>query len=123
MNSGSISSLSPGALRVGTSLGGPGFNAAALRHAPPEQQRKAVAGEFEAIFVRQLLDKTMNAMFGAEGGTAGSVYGGMLGDVMAQQLTSGPGLGLGRFLEQQLKPAHPVAAAPAGADPAKTSPS
>ena len=121
MNPASIGSLAPGALRVGTSLGGPAFNAAALRHAAPEEQRKAVAGEFEAIFVRQLLDKTMNSIFGAEGGTAGSVYGGMLGDVLAQQLTAGPGLGLGRFLEQQLKPTQPAAAAPSDANPAKPS--
>jgi len=81
------------------------FNAAALRHAAPAAQRQAVAQQFEAILVRQLLGKTLNSMLGGEGsGTAGSVYGDMLTDSISQQLTAGHGLGLGRFIEQQLTP-------------------
>jgi len=81
------------------------FNAAAVRNATPAVQRAAVAAQFEAILVRQLLGKTMNSMLGgAESGAAGSVYGDMLADTMAQQLTAGRGLGLSRFLEQQLTP-------------------
>jgi Rod binding domain-containing protein len=81
------------------------FNAAAVRNATPAAQRAAVAAQFEAILVRQLLGKTMNSMLGgAESGAAGSVYGDMLADTMSQQLTAGRGLGLSRFIEQQLTP-------------------
>ena len=89
-----------------TPAGAPtGFNAAAVRNATPAAQRAAVAAQFEAILVRQLLGKTMNSMLGgAESGAAGSVYGDMLADTMSQQLTAGRGLGLSRFIEQQLTP-------------------
>ena len=81
------------------------FNAAALRRADPAAQRTAVSQQFEAVLVRQLLGKTMSSMLGgAGGGVAGSVYGDMLTDTMSQQLTAGPGLGLGRFIERQLTP-------------------
>ena len=69
--------------------------------------RKKVAQQFEAILVRQLLGKTMTSMLGSgEGGssTAGSVYGDMMTDSLAQQLTAGSGLGLGRMIEKQLTP-------------------
>jgi Rod binding domain-containing protein len=87
------------------------FNPAALKNATPDAQRKAVAAQFEAVLVRQLLGKTMNSMLGgSEGGVAGSVYGDMLSDTLAQQLTAGRGLGLGRFIEQQLTPRGEVSA-------------
>lgn len=122
MNTAPLSSPLAADLRVGTSvLGGVPFNPAALRHAPPAEQRKAVAKEFEAIFVRQLLGKTMEKMFESQGDTSGSIYGGMLADVFAQQLTAGQGIGLAHFLEQQLTPA--AAAKAAAAQPAATSPS
>ena len=35
---------------------------------------------------------------------AGSVYGDMMTDSLAQNLTAGQGLGLGRMIEQQLTP-------------------
>jgi Rod binding domain-containing protein len=41
------------------------------------------------------------------------VYGDMLADTFAQQLTAGQGLGLGRFLEQQLTPKGGAAETPA----------
>jgi Rod binding domain-containing protein len=83
------------------------FNAAALRRAEPEVQRAAVAQQFEAVLVRQMLGKTLNSMLGGEkGGVSGSVYGDMLSDTISQQLTAGPGLGLGRFIQQQLTPKH-----------------
>lgn len=81
------------------------FNAAALRRAEPAVQRAAVAKQFEAVLVRQLLGPTMTSMLGGkESGAAGSVYGDMLTDTLSQQLTAGPGLGLGRYIEQQLTP-------------------
>lgn len=92
------------------------FNPAVLRNATPAAQRAAVAAQFEAILVRQMLGPTMNSMLGGEeSGAAGSVYGDMLADTMAQQLTSGRGLGLSRYIEQQLTPRG--AAAPAADDP------
>jgi Rod binding domain-containing protein len=75
----------------------------ALRNANPAEQRAAVATQFEAILVRQLLGKTMNSMLGHEGAAAG-VYGDMLTDTMAQQLTAGRGLGLSGMIEKQLTP-------------------
>lgn len=85
---------------------------AALRNAGPAEQRAAVAAQFEAILVRQLLGKTMTSMMGGgTGGVSGSIYGDMLADTISQQLSSGQGIGLGRFLEQQLAPKHKVAAA------------
>lgn len=93
------------------------FNAASLRRATPEAQRAAVAKQFEAILVRQMLGKTLNSMLGGEGGgVSGSVYGDLLGDTISQQLTAGPGLGLGRFIEKQLTPnaGHSSAAAAQG---------
>src|SRR6266700_638665 len=78
---------------------------AALRNASPAEQRTAVAAQFEAILVRQLLGKTMSSMVGgSEGGVSANIYGDMLSDTVSQQLTAGPGLGLGRFLEKQLAP-------------------
>ena len=78
---------------------------AALRHAGPTEQRAAVAAQFEAILVRQLLGKTMTSMLGgSDNGVAGSIYGDMLADTMSQQLATGVGLGFGRFLEKQLTP-------------------
>jgi Rod binding domain-containing protein len=85
------------------------FNAAALRRAEPEVQRAAVAKQFEAILVRQMLGKTLNSMLGGEkGGVSGSVYGDLLADTISQQLTAGQGLGLGRFIQQQLTPKHDI---------------
>lgn len=101
------------------------FNVAAVRNATPAAQRAAVAAQFEAILVRQLLGKTMHSMVGGAGsGAAGSVFGDMLADTMAQQLTAGPGLGLSRFIEQQLTPrgASPAAASGASFPPPSAAP-
>lgn len=88
---------------------------AALRNADPAAQRTAVAQQFEAILVRQLLSKTMSSMLGSEkSGPAANIYGDMLTDTFAQQLTSGPGLGLGRMLEKQLTPRGLAASAESG---------
>lgn len=78
---------------------------AALTNASPAEQRAAVAAQFEAILVRQLLGKTMTQMMGGgSGGVSGSIYGDMLSDTISQHLASGQGIGLGRFLERQLTP-------------------
>lgn len=89
----------------------------ALRSADPAVQRHQVAQQFEAIILRQLLGKTMNSMLNAEkdsGGVAASVYGDMMTDSFANQLSQGSGLGLGRVIEKQLTPrsARAVTASP-----------
>lgn len=80
-------------------------------------QRKKAAAQFEAILVRQLLSKSVGSMLGGTGGNsvAGSVYGDMMTDALAQNLTAGQGLGLGRMIEQQLTP--PAAKTAAGQPP------
>jgi Rod binding domain-containing protein len=83
------------------------LSGAALRNASPAEQRKEVAMQFEAILVRQLLGPTMSSMLGKEGGAASNVYGDMLTDSFAQQLTRGGGFGLGGMLEKQLAPRAP----------------
>ena len=75
---------------------------AALRQLPQSEQIKAAAGQFEAIILRQLLQDSVGKIAGT--GTAGSTYGFMLTDVLANKLTAGGGLGLGQMLEHQLAP-------------------
>ncbi len=67
-------------------------------------QRKKAAAQFEAILVRQLVSQSVGSMMGGEGKTAGSMYGDLMTDVLAQKLTSGYGLGLGATIEHQLTP-------------------
>jgi flagellar protein FlgJ len=74
----------------------------ALRQLPQSEQIKAAAGQFEAIILRQLLQDSVGKIAGE--GTAGSTYGFMLTDVLANKLSAGGGLGLGHMLEQQLTP-------------------
>lgn len=87
------------------------LHGAALKSASPAEQRAAVASQFEAVLVRQMLGKTMSKMLDSGDGAAGSVYGDMLTDTLAQQLTAGRGLGLSRMIEQQLTPRGTPAAA------------
>ena len=107
MNTSGINAISGSAAHVANMAAtrSASFNPAALRNAPAAEQRKQVAAQFEAVLVRQLLGKTMTSLLSSESsGVAGSVYGDMLADTLAQQLTAGQGMGLGRFLEQQLTP-------------------
>jgi flagellar protein FlgJ len=75
--------------------------------ASTEAQRKKAASQFEAIMVRQLLSKSVGSMLGGSGHTSGLIYGDMMTDVLAQKLTEGQGLGLGRMIEQQISPPTP----------------
>ena len=109
MNVVSINAASPAgtdAIAAVARTPGRALPAQALRNASPEVQRKEVAAQFEAILVRQLLKPTMISMLGEEGGAASGVYGDIMTESFAQQLTRGGGLGLGRMLEQQLTPKH-----------------
>jgi Rod binding domain-containing protein len=60
-----------------------------------------------------MLGKTITKMLGKEDGAATSVYGDLLTDTFATQLTAGQGLGLARMLERQLTPHGPAAQPPA----------
>lgn len=80
----------------------------------PEEARAAVASQFEAIILRQLLQESIGSMMGGkEGGTAGNVYGYMLTDSFAQKLSAGNGLGLAPLLAKQLAPRGPLLDEPA----------
>src|SRR5450432_672287 len=74
-------------------------------------QRKKAAAQFEAILVRQLLSQSVGSMMGGTGHTSGMIYGDLMTDVLAQKLTAGNGLGLGRMIEKQLTPTAAAKAA------------
>jgi len=90
-------------------------NSKALANLPQEQQVKAVAGQFEAIMLRQFLQESVSGLMGGDsGGPAGGIYGYFLTDVLSSKLADGGGLGLSRILQQQLSPraaSRPEAAA------------
>ncbi|MBI2516353.1 MAG: flagellar biosynthesis protein FlgJ [Opitutae bacterium] len=88
---------------------------------PQGEQVKAVAAQFEAIMLRQFLQDSVGGIMGGDkSGPGGSVYGYMLTDVLANQLSAAGGLGLSHILQQQLTPrgsAHAPAASAAQKDP------
>jgi flagellar protein FlgJ len=103
------------------------LNMHALASQSPSVQRKAVAGQFEAILLRQFLSESVGSMMGgqdsdqdgAQGSDSaqGSIYGYMLTDTLAQSMAAGGGLGMAKIIEQQLTPrGQPAAeaAAPKG---------
>ena len=67
----------------------------------PVSQGKQVAQQFEAILMRQFLSKSVSSMMDSDNSPGGDVYGYFLTDVLAQKLTEGGGLGLGKVLEKQ----------------------
>ena len=73
----------------------------------PAGQVKGVAGQFEAIMLRQFLQESVGSMMGSGKEAGGSVYGYLLTDVFASQLSAGGGLGLTKVIEQQLSPRLP----------------
>ena len=78
----------------------------------PAGQRKAVAGQFEAILLRQFLGESVGSMMGGQDSAQGSIYGYMLTDTLAQSMAAGGGLGMAKIIEQQLTPRPPVAPGP-----------
>lgn len=76
----------------------------------PAQQRSVVAGQFEAIMLRQFLGDSMGAMLGGEDTPAGSVYGYLVTDVMSSKLAGAGGMGLAKMIAQQLGPRNPAPA-------------
>ena len=108
MNVAALQTVSPRASdqlpdHFGKGTGSQPLSGKALRNASPAEQRKEVAAQFEAILVRQLLGPTMTSMLGKDG-AASNVYGDMLTDTFAQQLTRGGGFGLSQMLQKQLTP-------------------
>ncbi len=76
---------------------------------PSREEVRKVAQQFEAIIIRQLLtpaiEPVMNgSLGGAAGGGGGGVYGYMLTDALATNLSQGSGMGLAPLLEKQLSP-------------------
>jgi len=104
--------------QAGIKAGSQPLTGKALRNASPAEQRKEVAAQFEAILVRQLLAPTMTSMLGKDG-AASNVYGDMLTDTFAQQLTRGGGMGLSQMLQKQLTPRATLADMNSSADPAE----
>jgi flagellar protein FlgJ len=96
--------ISATAARAASSIA-TGGDPRSISRLPASEQVKAAAGQFEAILVRQFLEKSVGNILGGEsGGPGASVYGFMLTDVLSNQLTAGGGLGLGKILERQLTP-------------------
>jgi Rod binding domain-containing protein len=93
------------------------LNPRALASQSPAAQRKVVAGQFEAILLRQFLSDSVGSMMGGQDSAQGSIYGYMLTDTLAQSMAAGGGLGLTKVIEQQLAPrgqSAPAAATPKG---------
>jgi peptidoglycan hydrolase FlgJ len=109
MDIASVTSLS-GSPAIALAALTPAGGASPTATASTAAQRKKAAAQFEAIMVRQLLSKSVGSMLGGSGHTTGLIYGDMMTDVLAQKLTEGQGLGLGRMIEQQISPAKPHAA-------------
>ena len=83
----------------------PGANSLrGLQNKSPEAQRAAVAGQFEAVLLRQFLSKSVGSMMGGEKDAQGSIYGYLLTDTLAQSMAAGGGLGMAKVIEQQLTP-------------------
>jgi len=100
MNVASVTSH-PSAAQVASLMSSPGK----LQSLPQSEQVKAVAGQFEAILLRQFLQESVGSIMGGkDGGASGNVYGYLLTDVLSNQLSSAGGLGLSRVLEHQLTP-------------------
>lgn len=73
-------------------------------HSPSTAESRQAGAQFEAILVRQLLGPSLTSMLGSDGGAAANVYGDILTETFARQLTAGSGLGLGSMIAAQLGP-------------------
>ena len=73
----------------------------------PAEQRTVVAGQFEAILLRQFLQDSVGSMMGGSGGSGGGgggVYSYMLTDTLADKLSQGRGMGIAPMIAKQLTP-------------------
>jgi len=104
MNVSAVSSQKLSATQVASLMSNPGK----MQNLPQSEQVKAVAGQFEAILLRQFLQESVGSIMGGkDGGPSGNVYGYLLTDVLSNQLSSAGGLGLSSVLQHQLSPRHP----------------
>jgi Rod binding domain-containing protein len=94
-----ISSISPSLTGLPA-----GVDLRTLPGQPPAVQRKVVAGQFEAILLRQFLSQSVGSMMGGEDSAQSSVYGYMLTDALSQKLAAAGGMGLAKVIAQQLEP-------------------
>lgn len=99
-----ISSITSTAASLPGLLGQPGQ----VADRTPAGQARAVAGQFEAIMLRQFLSESVGSMMGSGREAGGSVYGYLLTDVFAAQLSAGDGLGLSKVIQHQLTPRPPA---------------
>jgi peptidoglycan hydrolase FlgJ len=79
------------------------------KDAPSPADIKKAAAQFEAIIMRQLLapsiEPLMSGGLGGEGGApGGGIYGHLMTEVLADSLSKGGGIGLGKMLEKQFSP-------------------
>jgi flagellar protein FlgJ len=63
-----------------------------------------VSKQFEAILLRQFLSESMKPLL--QGGPSGQVYGYMLTDSLANEISEGGGLGLAHVIQTQLSQKH-----------------
>lgn len=116
----SSSAAARSAARTTVAPRGQPLTGAALRNAPEAVQRAEVSAQFEAILLRQLIAPTMTSMLGSDSGAAAGVYGDLLTDTLAQQMSRGGGLGLAQVMARQLAPRTPAAPAGSPSTPSKS---
>jgi Rod binding domain-containing protein len=63
-----------------------------------------VSRQFESILLRQFLGESMKPLL--QGGPSGQVYGYMLTDNLANEISEGGGLGLAHVIQAQLSQTH-----------------
>jgi Rod binding domain-containing protein len=84
-----------------------------MEELPREQQMAKVAGQFEAIMVRQFLTEAMKPMtdgcFNDEDMPGGNIYKSMMVDTLADGVENGGGLGLSNVIQLQLQGRSPAA--------------
>jgi Rod binding domain-containing protein len=79
-------------------------SAAAEKNPHDEKEIAKVSKQFEAIMVRQFLSESMKPLL--QNGPSGQVYGYMLTDGLANEITNGGGLGLSHIIQSQLSQKH-----------------
>jgi flagellar protein FlgJ len=104
MNVSAVTSSSPAAAALASVAASQSPGASAGEGQVTAAQRHKAAQQFEAILVRQLLSQSVGSMMGGTGHTAGLMYGDLMTNVLAENLTAGKGLGLGGMIEKQLTP-------------------
>jgi len=88
----------------------PQLSSSSLEHAghssgKPDPAKLAKASrQFESILLRQMLGESMKPLL--QSGPSGQVYGYMMTDALATQISNAGGLGLAHVIQTQLSPKH-----------------